>query len=334
MPALLCAMALGQACGSPVEPPPPPPPPPAPGTIEAQAQLTAAVRDVSYDGKRQRLYLSAPDLNQIQVFDLTAGAFLSPIALPSRPAGIDITADQDTLVIAMPAAGTLQLLPIQNPTSLSASIPVPSLVFANQRPDWVRLLANRHAFVSMTFDGSGFGGTLMEVNLNTRTSTRRTDASVNGVVTQRTPLARSADRQHLVVFIDFSCCPYEASAYTVANDAFTSVRQTVTTAHGVPTAASADSQGTQFLLANEVYTSGLVLAASAPGRDVSVSAIALTGSRLWFRDPAGVIAFDLPGGTVAYSVPIPDPVELIVALPDGKRLAVVSTTKLYIVRGR
>ena len=53
-----------------------------------------------------------------------------------------------------------------------------------------------------------------------------------------------------------------------------------------------------------------------------------------FGDPPGVVAVDLPGHATAYTVTLSEPVEQIVPLGDGKRLAVISATTLYIIQAR
>jgi hypothetical protein len=82
----------------------------------------------------------------------------------------------------------------------------------------VRVLANAHAVVGLTFQGSGFGGGVVDLDLRTGTRT----AALNA--TQRTPLVRSSDRRVLLGLIDDSCCPEQGFVYSAVTGTFSATR--------------------------------------------------------------------------------------------------------------
>lgn len=84
---------------------------------------------LTYDSKRQRLYLSAGD--HVDVVDLASDSFIAPIALPALhggklAAGITLTPDDSRLLVSNTADGSIAVIDPDNPTAaVAVSIPYP-----------------------------------------------------------------------------------------------------------------------------------------------------------------------------------------------------------------
>jgi hypothetical protein len=258
---------------------------------------------------------------------MAGGHFLSALPVGAAPAGIDLTPDGDTLVVAVPSQNRLLLFALPG-GGTPAQIDLPAGGVLPQRPDNVRVLRNRRAFVTMTFSGSGFGGRVLEVNLDTRAITPRMDTGVNGQVTERTPLARSADGEWLLLLVDDNCCPEWTQTYSATINVFPPYVPTIS--YYAP-AIGTDSTGARFLIGNRRYTSGLVLVDSLPVTDLGAAALSMSGSIGWFRIAGGIQARSFGGGAPLYSVQLSDPVRRMQTSPAGDRLAVLTSRELVLV---
>lgn len=91
------------------------------------AQSTDSLSALAYDGQRQRLYVSAGD--HVDVFDLSANAFVSPISLPTlhgsrKAAGLTLTPDGSELLISNQTDSSIAVINPDNPAdAVAVSIP-------------------------------------------------------------------------------------------------------------------------------------------------------------------------------------------------------------------
>jgi hypothetical protein len=107
----------------------------------------------------------------------------------------------------------------------SGTIPIPPQNFTNDTPFSIAVANNGLAFLSTTFDGSGFGGRMLQINLATSAVTQRTDFYDHGTTTEVTVLRASSDKSAIgIVAGDISSGP--VFAYSVATNKFTPEKDT------------------------------------------------------------------------------------------------------------
>lgn len=90
--------------------------------------IAGALDAIIYDQSRQRLYVSNQDHNRVEVFDLTAKQFLSPVAVGNAPTSLALTPDGQWLAAANSADGTVSVI---DPTKLSVTAAYPLLTSAD-----------------------------------------------------------------------------------------------------------------------------------------------------------------------------------------------------------
>ena len=103
---------------------------------------------MAYDAKRDVLYLSQPDSQRVAVLSLGTYTYGTPLAMPSVPAGLDLTPGGDTLLVALRRAAALGVVDL---TLATPSVDTARLAFdtsLGRGPDALRVLANGKAIVA------------------------------------------------------------------------------------------------------------------------------------------------------------------------------------------
>ena len=285
------------------------------------ASLAGTVRDMAFDVKRNTLYLSLSDSNRVAVLSLDSKSFTTPMAFSGQPRGLDLSLGGDSLLVAT------RLTPYVNVVNLVTSqrdtVRVNSDNFLNRGPDNVRVMANNKALVTITFDGSGYGGTLVELDLATRAYINRK------TVTEFVPLCRSANRSTGLALIDDSCCPIEGLVYDALNGSFPADRGTVSRYFNF---ASSDYGGSRFLITGELFTSGLSsLGSIMPAAATGPSVISPGGAVAYFATTSGVTIVQVSDGSVIGSVTIgAQPYRLAIS-PDGLTLFAAVPGAVFVI---
>jgi hypothetical protein len=151
--------------------------------VPATDQLTA----LAYDSTRLRLYLSAG--GHVDVFDLSSGAFVSPISLPTlhglgSSAGLTLTPDGSKLLVSDPADSSIAVINPDNPTSAVAVsipfVPPPPGVQCMQNPGQIVATNSGKAYANIFMSGidscASFGVIELDIStLATRIITSATD---------------------------------------------------------------------------------------------------------------------------------------------------------------
>lgn len=287
-------------------------------------RVGAPVRDLAYDPKRNILYLSQPSLNRIGAVtldDMVFDPFLQGLPTPN---GIDVTPSGDTILIAPRLSRALYIYDVVRRTRDSVAV--------DEEPHWsdrgldnVRVMENGSALVSVTFSGSGFGGTLASVDLSTRAVRSRAR------VTEATPIARSMNRRRAAVLIDDSCCPLNARVYDAATDQLSSERPTV--AYYFPS-ISADSTGQRYLIASTLFTGDLAPIQSYTVTNRSpyhASVLSPDGARGFFATETGVAMVRLSDGALETTFPLGARPTRLLALPHGRALIAVIDQTVHVI---
>lgn len=293
--------------------------------------LDAAVRDVAFDLKRDRAYLSQPDSARIAVFSLSAAGFGPPLVPPVAPAGLDLSASGDSLLVALPAIRKLGVLDL---TAASPTWSMLDLVFdtsLGRHPDKVRVSAANKVLISITATGyTGAVGQVVEYDIGSQSQRLRMDVSYSGgypgVVTDATLTARSSDRSRILFLFDNSCCPEEGQVYVSATDTFLP-RQPTVQAYGP--SISANASGQVFLVGRTVFNSTLTIPMSyyPPGAPWP-SAISQGGDTAYFTVGTGFLRSRLPDGVSLERVLLPETPLGIFSVPGAAErvFAVTATT--------
>lgn len=326
-PSIATLAAAALACGGTTEPSPPD------LTIkEGSIPLEAPARDIAYDSKRNLLYLAEPSFAQIGVLSLASLQFQAPIATgPNRPTGLDLTVSQDSLVVSLPEARALGVIDLTRNTRAVTSVSLTIENFANRRPDILRVMAGNRVIVALTFDGSGFGGQVLEYNLATRTQRLRTEVGINQNVTELTRLARSTDRQRLLLLLDDSCCPLLGFIYDARTDQWSTGSGTVN--YFFPT-VSANADGSRFLIGSSLFSGTLTFlqAFSPTGYGNGPTALGMDGTTAFFAIDTGVLQVRLTDGSIARTLSTASAPTQLFVLPTGTAIVVLTATTVHVFR--
>jgi hypothetical protein len=289
--------------------------------------LPAAVRDLAYDAKRNRVYLSEVNRSEVAVLSLTSAQLESPITLISPGAGLDLSRGGDSLLVALGQSvflSTVNLVTGQVDT-------VRLTMGGSQRPDNLRVAADNTVVVTLTFSGSGFGGAVLTYDLATNTQQLRSDVGLNGgLVTERVPLARSGDGQKVLLLIDDSCCPEDAQIYSASNGAFGS---RIGAFNGFSPTLSGDSTASRWMMANRLYLGDLtpLLTLTPPGFSVGPTALSLNATVAYLGTDAGYLKVRLSDQSVLETVTLPYTPDRLLPLPGGTTLIATAGTRIMVV---
>jgi len=291
--------------------------------------LTAAVSDIAYDRGRDALYVSLPDSNLVAVVRRNPFAYDAPIATPSRPQGLDLTLSGDSLVVALRRSAYLGVVNLAAATRTVDTVRL-SAAGGGVGPDHVRMAANGQLLVTMTFDGSGYGGCVYAVNLATGTQRRRSDAGFYGEVTEAVPLAAAGDRSAIFGLIDDSCCPEDGFVYDAATDSIPVLHGTV--GMFFPS-VSADTTGAHVLIANSLYDRALSLHLSytPSGYGYGPTALAPDGSVVYMGVDNAYVKLRASDGAELQRTLLPGTPSRLLVLPDGRGLVAVVPSQLVLV---
>lgn len=113
--------------------------------IPVGISASEALVDLTYDAKRQRLYIANSGMNRLEVFDIKSKQFIAPIKVGQLPRSMALTPDGNTLYVAnsggesisivdpdlMTVVDRVQFPPI--PLNASLALVTPSVLAASQR---------------------------------------------------------------------------------------------------------------------------------------------------------------------------------------------------------
>jgi hypothetical protein len=192
-------------------------------------------------------------------------------------------------------------------------------------------MANGKAMISMTFAGTGYGGSVEEYDLKLKRVKARTDVGFGGAVTEQVPLAASPDRTKLLALIDDACCPEDGYVYDSATDTWSGRVGTV--GRYFPD-VTASSTGSLFLIGSELFSGSLVrIGDVAPnGYGFGPTAIAPDGSVGFFGVGSGVAAVSLPGGGVVSTTTLSEAPTHIYVIPSGRAVVVFSSSRVRVIK--
>lgn len=182
--------------------------------------LVGQLSDIVFDDACEHVYVSSTSTNHVAVYSLDTLALQTPIQVGSLPAGIDFSPDGATLYVANSGGNNISVVDVSQGTE-TRKIPV-AAGFSNDRPFSIGVASTGIALFTTTFNGSGFGGRMLQYDPATDKVTQRTDFWINGTNTESTFVSASSDRSAIgIVAGDISSGPvfrYDATANTFGKE--------------------------------------------------------------------------------------------------------------------
>ncbi|OGU01797.1 MAG: hypothetical protein A2085_07995 [Gemmatimonadetes bacterium GWC2_71_10] len=296
-----------------------------PAVASGTLPLATPVADLAYDTRRNILYLSQPDSQRVAVVRLSTLTYDAPIALTSRPAGLDVTAE-DTLLVALPDSGAVALVGLANQST--ALVRIKNTSVYSIAVDAVMATANRRAVISVRPNQlTGLGTRLGVINLDQRTDAEN-DPDLSGF--PLVALARSADHQRVLAMLLGACCPARGAVYSSRSGVFSAFSNTVSS-YGA--SGSADRFGSRMLINGTLFSGSLaVLADRSPsGYQGGPSVIAADGRTGYFAVDNTVVPVNLDTGASGSSIALTSPPTRLFVLPTGAALIALTATDLTVV---
>jgi hypothetical protein len=287
-----------------------------------QVPSSAKIRDIAFDQKRNVVYASQPDSARVLVLSLASKSYDTPLSFLGQPRGLDLSPSGDSLFVA--ERNTSHVTVLNLVSSVRTTFTVNTFLFNDRGPDAVKVMKNNTALATVTFDGGGFGGNLVKVNLVT-------DTFVNlAPLGEYAPIARSADRSSALVVDDTWCCSLvETFVYSTAVDAITAHQGSVSAPHFF---SSADSAANRLLIGGTLFTNSLSPVGSiAPAGATGPSVLAPDGRSAYFATATGLTRIAIPDRTVLETTTLGDAPYLLVISPDGLILIAVTPGFLHVL---
>ncbi|MFP5316702.1 MAG: YncE family protein [Acidimicrobiia bacterium] len=273
-------------------------------------------------------FVSNPYANTVEVVSLATGAREASIPVGSRPRGLDLSPDGRSLYVANSGAEEVSVVDVGARREVRR-ITVPSHG-SNDRPFSIAVGDRGKALVTTTYDGSGYGAYLLELDLATGASSIRTDYTSDGRVPDDSIVRASGD--HSRIFVVLSGSAGEVARYDTATDSFAARGD----AGGYIAYAATDAQGHRLLAGpyGDVVDGDLRPVSALPpgGKGVAVHPGGRRGYRVQDR---AVEVLDLDAGAVVDTIPLPEEVAYSTGSTalgaGGTRLAVATFRGVSVV---
>jgi DNA-binding beta-propeller fold protein YncE len=293
----------------------------------AVAGLSTFGSDVVVDPTSTYAYISNTEQNQVEVLRLADGVFEAPIFVGSQPMGLDLTPAGDRLYVALRGSAFVSVVDVAARTELRR-FPIPS-GFSADRPYSIAVLANGKALLTTTFFGSGFGASMLQIDLATDAVTARTDFWFGGTTTEFTSLRSSGDHQSAVITAgDISSGPvfrYDAPTDTFSEEVDTS---------GFTSAISTNANGTVSLLSGGlVFDRDMHLLGTVSGCGSNGVAVNAAGTVGYGLTQSGVQVCDLARFQITKFFSVSSSAVGRMAIsPDGRYLVGIAGDGVVLVR--
>ena len=173
-----------------------------------------------YDAKRDLMYIGLQGTSAILVLSPNTMTLRSSIQLPAVPTGMDLSLSGDSLLAAMPSAGTIAVVNLNDPSASPSQIRLSVLDTVTPSPGGLavapgdlRIAANGKMMILLT-NATLQGNQTLEVDLTTGAQRIRTDAHW---LSEAALMDRNPNRSRIYVLSIYCWSFYDASS-----DMFTS----------------------------------------------------------------------------------------------------------------
>lgn len=264
-----------------------------------------------------KAYVTNATHNRVEVISLADGMLEAPILVGSRPQGLDFSADGRLLYVALAGAEEVSVVDVAQGRELRR-VTIRSVGY-NDRPTSIAVASSGIALVTTSHAGSGYGGTMHQIDLATGTPSPRSEI---GWITDDTIMRASGDRSRVLVVASDS--GGEVDVYESESDSFGPGRHL----RDYLSFAALDGTGTRALFDNGVVVDreqGVIGDVTGGGKGVAVDWEGTTGYRVQDRS---VDLIDMATQTVARTLPLPEsvaPARGAIALSADEKSLVVLT---------
>ncbi|MEN3314804.1 MAG: hypothetical protein V7605_1038 [Acidimicrobiaceae bacterium] len=180
--------------------------------------------DVAIDPTSTYAYVSNTAHDRVEVVRLADRFVEDPIPVGVQPMGLDLSPDGRMLYVANRGSEFVSVIDVRTRTEVHR-IPIPSGRLSD-RPYSIAVLANGKALLTTTFDGSGYGAFMYDIDLATETVKLRTDFDKwSGQTSEYTSIRASGDRTAAVITLGDSS-PGEVFRYDASTDIFSAPHET------------------------------------------------------------------------------------------------------------
>jgi hypothetical protein len=221
--------------------------------------LPAPVRDLAFDTRRNAVYLTDSAFSRIDVLSLATATPTSSIPLSAPPTTLDLSRDGDSLVVGLHGLMALDVVDLVNDSHAKRRVNLVADPLTDRWPNALRVAGNGRTLIALTFNGTGYGGEVIDFDLATGSQKGLAYAtSVSEVVS----VTRSADGEKVLVLDEYGSWPMRGLIYSSSSG---TVATTGTTESGVYfPSKSASAAGDRFLVDTALFDETL-----APLRGVS-----------------------------------------------------------------
>ena len=281
---------------------------------------TSTIRALVVDEKRRVVYASQPDSQRVLVLSLARKAYDSSLTFAGQPRGLDLSPGGDSLFVA--ERNTSHVTVLNLVSGVRSPFTVNTFPLFERGPDAVHVMGNNKALATITFDGVGFGGNLVLMDL--AADTFRTLAGLG----EYAPMTRSADRTSALIVADTWCCALvQTLVYHTSQDTITVDKGSVSAPHFFP---SANSGGSRFLIGPSLFSGTLdSLGSYAPTGAVS-GVLAPDGLSAYFAMPGVVTQIRLADRAALSNMQVVGTPYLLALSPDGRILIAATPGFLHV----
>jgi YVTN family beta-propeller protein len=294
--------------------------------------ISGRLREIVIDPCNTHIYVSNESMNQIEDYSIAAGALEAPIPVGSQPRGFDVTPDSGRLYVANMGGSNISVVDLATRRELR-KINVPP-GFSSDRPFSLAIASDGKALFSTTFAGSGFGGRMMSLDLDTDAVAMQTDFFAGGTTTEATYLKASMDRAAIAVVAgDISSAP--VFLYRASTSAFSGEHDL----NGFVSTVAVSSNGALVMVdGTYVLDGGLNLLGTIPGG--GWAAFGPTGAVAYRASTGAIEILDTSRFRVLGTVPVADAMQgsiegssvgNMAVSSDGKWLAVITDHGIAVV---
>ncbi len=292
--------------------------------------------DLTVDTKRNVAYFSQPGGARIAVVSLRTMAYGPPIPAPGIVAGLDLSADGDSLLVALPALRQIGVVDLTTAPPTWRLVDITADTTPWRRPYAVRVAAANQVLIGLTRKPYEPPSTdpvqVIGYDLATGTQRARSEAAPLSDLSVATPFVRSTDRTRIMLFLDSRCCfSVDGQVYTAQSDAF--VSQGGLFYYGAGASVSAGRTGDWFLVKGNLFNHSLLQVGYVdPPGDAWVSALSPAADTGYFAFRAGVLRTSLADGVTLEKIVLPETPTRLTLLPGGAQILARSATRAYLVQ--
>jgi hypothetical protein len=214
--------------------------------------LPAPVRDLAFDTRRNVVYFADTVYSRIDVLSLGTASFTAPIALTAPPTTLDLTPDGNSLVVGLRRSMALAVVDLTSASQATRQVNLVADPLTERWPSALRVAGDGKVLIALTFNGTGAGGRVIELDL---ASGSQQDFPYATSVSEVVSVTRSADGATVLVLDEYGGWPMRGLVYS-ASSGIVAARDTTESGVYYPS-KSASAAGNRFLVDTALFDAAL-----------------------------------------------------------------------------